>query len=42
MLPGPSPFWRPGRPMEVWFPAARVKPVGELVWFLDRAAAGQG
>jgi 6-phosphogluconolactonase len=23
-------------------PAARVKPVGELVWFVDRAAAGQG
>jgi 6-phosphogluconolactonase len=22
-------------------PAARVKPVGELVWFLDRAAAGE-
>ncbi|MGB5694976.1 MAG: 6-phosphogluconolactonase [Polyangiales bacterium] len=22
-------------------PAARVKPVGELIWFLDRAAAGQ-
>jgi 6-phosphogluconolactonase len=22
-------------------PAARVKPVGELVWFVDRAAAGQ-
>ena len=23
-------------------PAARVKPVGELVWFLDRAASGEG
>lgn len=23
-------------------PAARVKPVGELIWFLDRAAAGGG
>ena len=23
-------------------PAARVKPVGELVWFVDRAAAGAG
>jgi 6-phosphogluconolactonase len=23
------------------FPAARVKPVGELIWFVDRAAAGQ-
>src|SRR5215813_8645012 len=23
-------------------PAARVRPVGELVWFVDRAAAGQG
>ena len=23
-------------------PAARVKPVGELIWFVDRAAAGQG
>jgi 6-phosphogluconolactonase len=23
-------------------PAARVKPVGELVWFVDRAAAGKG
>ncbi len=23
-------------------PAARVKPVGELVWFVDRAAAGEG
>ena len=23
-------------------PAARVKPVGELIWFLDRAAAGEG
>ena len=23
-------------------PAARVKPVGEVVWFLDRAAAGEG
>jgi 6-phosphogluconolactonase len=22
-------------------PAARIKPVGELIWFLDRAAAGQ-
>jgi 6-phosphogluconolactonase len=23
-------------------PAARVKPVGELIWFVDRAAAGEG
>src|SRR5215471_16023600 len=23
-------------------PAARVKPVGELIWFADRAAAGEG
>ena len=23
-------------------PAARVNPVGELIWFVDRAAAGQG
>jgi 6-phosphogluconolactonase len=23
-------------------PAARVRPVGELVWFVDRAAAGEG
>jgi 6-phosphogluconolactonase len=23
-------------------PAARVKPVGELIWFVDRAAAGGG
>ncbi len=23
-------------------PAARVKPVGELIWFIDRAAAGEG
>jgi len=23
-------------------PAARVKPAGELIWFVDRAAAGQG
>jgi 6-phosphogluconolactonase len=23
-------------------PAARIKPVGELIWFVDRAAAGQG
>jgi 6-phosphogluconolactonase len=23
-------------------PAARVKPLGELVWFVDRAAAGEG
>ena len=23
-------------------PAARVKPVGELVWFADRAAVGEG
>lgn len=23
-------------------PAARVKPIGDLVWFLDRAAAGEG
>jgi 6-phosphogluconolactonase len=23
-------------------PAARVKPVGKLIWFVDRAAAGQG
>jgi 6-phosphogluconolactonase len=23
-------------------PAARVSPVGELVWFVDRAAAGEG
>ena len=23
-------------------PAARVKPVGELIWFVDRAAAGAG
>jgi 6-phosphogluconolactonase len=22
-------------------PAARVKPLGELIWFVDRAAAGQ-
>jgi 6-phosphogluconolactonase len=22
-------------------PAARVRPVGELVWFVDRAAAGE-
>jgi 6-phosphogluconolactonase len=22
-------------------PAARVKPVGELIWFVDRAAAGE-
>jgi 6-phosphogluconolactonase/glucosamine-6-phosphate isomerase/deaminase len=22
-------------------PAARVKPVGELIWFTDRAAAGE-
>ena len=23
-------------------PAARVRPVGELFWFVDRAAAGEG
>jgi 6-phosphogluconolactonase len=23
-------------------PAARVKPVGELIWFVDKAAAGGG
>ena len=23
-------------------PAARVKPVGEIVWFVDQAAAGHG
>jgi 6-phosphogluconolactonase len=23
-------------------PAARVRPVGDLVWFVDRAAAGEG
>ena len=23
-------------------PAARVRPVGELIWFVDRAAAGEG
>jgi hypothetical protein len=23
-------------------PAARVRPVGELIWFADRAAAGEG
>ena len=23
-------------------PAARVKPLGQLVWFVDRAAAGEG
>jgi 6-phosphogluconolactonase len=23
-------------------PAARVKPVGEIIWFVDRAAAGEG
>jgi 6-phosphogluconolactonase len=23
-------------------PAARVRPVGKLVWFVDRAAAGEG
>jgi 6-phosphogluconolactonase len=23
-------------------PAARVRPVGELIWFADRAAAGTG
>ena len=23
-------------------PAARVRPVGELLWFVDRAAAGEG
>jgi 6-phosphogluconolactonase len=23
-------------------PAARVNPVGELIWFVDRAAAGEG
>jgi 6-phosphogluconolactonase len=23
-------------------PAARVRPVGELIWFADRAAAGVG
>jgi 6-phosphogluconolactonase len=23
-------------------PAARVRPVGELIWFIDRAAAGEG
>jgi 6-phosphogluconolactonase len=22
-------------------PAARVRPMGELIWFLDRAAAGE-
>jgi 6-phosphogluconolactonase len=22
-------------------PAARVRPVGELIWFVDRAAAGE-
>jgi 6-phosphogluconolactonase len=22
-------------------PAARVRPVGELIWFVDKAAAGQ-
>jgi 6-phosphogluconolactonase len=23
-------------------PAARVRPVGELIWFVDRASAGEG
>ena len=23
-------------------PAARVRPVGDLIWFVDRAAAGEG
>ena len=27
-------------PSGPWVPAARVKPVGELIWFVDRAAAG--